>query len=432
MRTLPDYYPINDSRQRLEWAATRYLLRLLRRSLFVRRFLFGNYSSKPDGLVSAALPSNGRYPASECVVHSRECPMLPAAILVIAHQKFPTWAVFGIVFGLLGFARGFRLLQRKRLILNTPASKIRSAAMGLVEISGLATGPHIIVSALKQIDCYYYRSIAWELKQRGKNSEWVKVAEESLHVPFYVDDSTDKLLIDPTGAEMDLHCDFHEECHESLFFGGDVPSTISGFLERHGVTPRGKIKVEEYCIKPENFLFVLGTLSQNPGVDATVAPPWAARAGQAQKMPVKSNGDGEALQQIIRLSAGAAPVPVAQMTQQQKIAAALAKSGSLTSLPWTSLDEKVSAPAAGVPEIKPSSGMVATEEKRVAADATGFDLHPPVFLMKGANEPTFFISWRSQRDVVNSLNWKSALMIWGCPALVLVGVWGLIEYFGLL
>src|SRR5206468_5163955 len=60
----------------------------------------------------------------------------------------------------------------------------------------------------------YYRSIAWQYQQRGKNSEWVKVAEESLHVPFYIDDGSGKLLVDPSGAEMDLHCDLHEEYNQ--------------------------------------------------------------------------------------------------------------------------------------------------------------------------------------------------------------------------
>lgn len=374
--------------------------------------------------------------------------MLHAAIVITSQSKFPAWAIVGIVVGVVGFARGFRLLQRKRLILNTPASKIRSASMGLVEISGLAVGPHVIVSPLKQIECYYYRSVAWELKQRGKNSEWVKVAEEALHVPFYVDDNTDKLLIDPTGAEMDLHCDFHEECHESLFFGSDVPQTIEGFLLRHGVTPRGKIKVEEYCIKPENFLFVLGTLSQNPGIDASVMPAWAMRAGEVSDAPNISPQkvhDGEPLQEVIRLSAGAAPVPVAQMTQQQRIAAALAKAGAMSSMPWASGESVEPLPglvsqwappsaqsspvtasqtAAGAPET-----AAAVEEKRAPFDVTGFDLHPPVVLMKGGNEPTFLISWRSQREVVSSLNWKSTLMIWGCPALVLVCVYALMMYF---
>jgi len=384
--------------------------------------------------------------------------MLHATVLIISQQRFPVWSIVGTVAGIYGFVRGFRLLQRKRLILNTPASKIRSASMGLVEISGLAIGPHVVISPIKQIECYYYRSVAWELKQRGKSSEWVKVAEEALHVPFYVDDNTGKLLIDPTGAEMDLHCDFHEEYHESLFLGSDVPQNVNGFLARHGVSPRGKIKVEEYCIKPENFLFVLGTLSQNPGLDVSVTPAWAERVAQSATPPditPQKVDENEPLQQVIRLSAGAASVPVAQMSQQQKIAAALAKAGVMESMPWASSEGgakmqpsaaiAVKTPLASVSELlnsfsqrrpsaavssasQPAVEQPAAEQQRIAFDPNGFDLHPPVILMKGSNEPTFFISWRSQRDGVNSLNWKSTLMIWGCPALVLACVYVLLMH----
>ena len=42
-------------------------------------------------------------------------------------------AALGACGGLYLFYRGFRILQRKRLIVNTPTSKIRSAALGLVE-----------------------------------------------------------------------------------------------------------------------------------------------------------------------------------------------------------------------------------------------------------------------------------------------------------
>src|SRR5690349_23855805 len=107
--------------------------------------------------------------------------MLASANFSFADEHFLILPVVGLAAGLYWFYKGFRLLQRKRLILNTPASKVRSASMGLVEISGLAIGPYVCTSPLKQLDCYYYRSVAWELKQRGKNSEWVKVAEETLH-----------------------------------------------------------------------------------------------------------------------------------------------------------------------------------------------------------------------------------------------------------
>jgi hypothetical protein len=48
------------------------------------------------------------------------------------------WAALGIVVGPYWFYRGFRLLQRKRLILDIPRSTIRGAAVGAVEISGKA------------------------------------------------------------------------------------------------------------------------------------------------------------------------------------------------------------------------------------------------------------------------------------------------------
>lgn len=352
-------------------------------------------------------------------------------------------AAAGAVAGMYLFYRGFRLLQRKRLILNTPASKIRSASMGLVEISGLATGPHVINSPLKQTNCYYYRSLAWEYRQKGKDSEWVKVAEESLHVPFYMDDSSGKLLVDPSGAEMDLHCNFHEEYNRSILSGGpDMPGTVYSFLSRHGVNSSRRIKVEESCISPKDSLFVLGTLSQNPGLDASVMPSWAgvptqrsAIAGISTKATGAGDGNGSAFnesnrQQVLHLSGETASVPASEMTQQQKISAALLKAGITNPSAWA------------VAGVSPQAAVQATAFSTVATapDSTGvrdnpaetnetYDLHPPVVLMKGTHEPTFFISWRSQRDLVMALGWKSTLMIWGGPALTLVSVYILLAHF---
>ncbi len=342
--------------------------------------------------------------------------MSGSANLFFADQRFLILPIVGAIAGVYLFYKGFRLLQRKRLILNTPASKIRSASMGLVELSGLATGPYVMRSPLRGTDCYYYQSTAWEMRQQGKNSEWVKVAEENLHVPFYLDDSSDKVLVDPRGADMDLHCDFHEEYHRSVLFEGpEMPATVQGFLTRHGVDPDKRIKVEEHCIRPKNFLFVLGTLSQNPGVDVSIAPAWAERVG-GRPQP----GDDEE-PEIIRLSEPAASVPVTAMSQQQKIAAALSKAGITNPAAWSAAhlsSVSIAAAAKTAPAIEPAEGL------------GSFDLHPPVVLMKGTHEATFFISWRSQREVVASLGWKSALMIWGGPALTISCIYLLLAHFG--
>jgi hypothetical protein len=70
---------------------------------------------------------------------------------------------------------------------------------------------------------------------------------------------------------------------------------------------------------------------------------------------------------------------------------------------------------------EPAAAVVpaAAQEKRTPVDTRGFDLHPPVVLMKGTHEPAFLISWRSPREAFKCFDWKSRLMIWGGPALAL-------------
>lgn len=366
--------------------------------------------------------------------------MMPVAILILAGNHPGNVVValcVGIALGLFWFYKGFRLLQRKRLIQNTPASKIRSASMGLVEISGLAGGPHVLTSPFKQAESFYYRSTAWQLKQQGKNTQWVKVAEEILHVPFYLDDNTAKVLIDPRGAEMDLHCDMSEQYHRSVLFSGpEMPGSVAEFLIRHGVDPDKRIKVEEYCIKPKNFLFVLGTLSQNPGLDASIRPTWAEPLGQKSAPPVQTEPAPpiveDTRQQVIRLSNvggnSSNGVATAEMTQQEKIAAALMKAGISNPAAWSAAGMTPQATGAAQAKTVP----VMEPEAQPATAAEGFDLHPPVVLMQGTHQPAFYISWRSQRDVVKSLGWKSSLMIWGGPALTLISVYFLLVYFDLL
>src|SRR5271170_2086917 len=182
------------------------------------------------------------------------------------------WPMAGACAGVYLFYHGFRLLQRKRLIMDTPSSKIRSAAMGLVELSGLATGPYTVTAPITGKACYYYRTVVWQWKRQGRSSSWVKEADESLHVPFFLEDNTGRVLVNPQGAEMDIHRDFHDEFGSNLFSSSlEIPSNITNFLLMHGISTDKQIKVEEYCVKPKNALFVLGTLASNPGIEVSAA-----------------------------------------------------------------------------------------------------------------------------------------------------------------
>jgi hypothetical protein len=345
--------------------------------------------------------------------------------------------IVGVCIGVYLFARGFRLLERKRLILNTPFSKIRSAALGLVEVSGLAAGPYTIPAPITTMPCYYYRTLVWQMKREGKSKEWVKVVDESLHLPFYVEDNTGRMLVNPQGAEMDLHRDSREQYDTSFFSSQpEIPANVAAFLSRYGVANDKKLKVEEYCIKPKNALFVLGTLAENPGVTVNATPVRTisgftanlnlnlsqmltsaagaletAGVGPCDGSRALSSSKGGEAPEIIRLSAQAGAVSSRDMTQQQKIAAAMLKAGITNPAAWA---------MAGIKRPEPSPGSAAATNVVATGSAEDFDLNPKTVLMKGANNPTFLISWRSQRDVAKSLGWKSALMIWAGPILSLL------------
>jgi hypothetical protein len=390
------------------------------------------------------------------------------------------WCVIGLCAGLFVFFQGFRLLQRRHLILDTPVSKIRSASMGMVELSGLAVGPYTMVAPITTRPCYYYRTLAWEWKQSGKSKRWVKVAAECMHVPFFLDDNTGRVMVDPRGADLDLHRDFQQEFCDGFFTTKEeAPPNVHSFLSRHGIMTANKIKVEEFCIKPKNALFLLGTLDENPGLELTSKPilddePTSLISGNAFSFSLDGAGLGRNLSvatedtdglsgilsgglqhdpaydpiydkaisaasaRVIRLSPDQGPTKAADMTQQQKIAAALTKAGITNPAAWTAAGVLPSAAQphqASQNSDAPGNGGApngATQAPPPLATPDGFDPRPPVVLMKGRNNPTFLISWRSQRDLARSLAWKCTLMIWGGPALALLSLYVLLNLTHLL
>jgi hypothetical protein len=449
--------------------------------------------------------------------------------LIVRRSGDPSVVVFActlsFVVGIVLFVRGFHLLKRRRLILDTPFSKIRGASIGMVEISGQAIGPYTMNAPITAHPCYFYRTLVWELKKEGKNSQWVKVAGECMHLPFFVDDNTGSVMIDPRGADLDLHRDFQQEFCNSFFSTKEVaPPEVVAFLARHGVSTNNRIKVEEFCIKPKNALFVLGTLGENPGIEVTARPiqeierlgpsahafslslnsvlptssvendidtrAFAQRfsvspqSGRSFSSPSSfgpsTHGPSIHRQEVIRLSTDPTPVKTEDMTQQQKVAAALLKAGISNPAAWTAAG--VSIPALGGPKViadpsAPSDNLAASVSSgnggngNSGANAThaqgngsngsesnvprmgdqvmnaqgngqtlarpqnpseGFVLRPPVVLRKGDNNPTFLISWRSQQEVARTLGWQCTLMIWGGPAISLVSLYFMLNVLHLI
>jgi hypothetical protein len=64
--------------------------------------------------------------------------------------------------GVFLFIKGLKWFRRKRQIENTPTSKIRSIAMGFIEVCGAVSpvpGQEMLKNPLLKNDCIYYRYI---------------------------------------------------------------------------------------------------------------------------------------------------------------------------------------------------------------------------------------------------------------------------------
>jgi hypothetical protein len=279
------------------------------------------------------------------------------------------WGMAGIGFGVFFFWRGFPFLQRKSLIENTPTSTVRGAAMGQVEINGKVVGPYTLISPLSESDCFYYHAIV-----SGSSKEEKEPKEEILYAPFFLDDGTGRVMIDPRGAEMELSPSVDDE------YSPDTGDAFTRhFLVRSGISSACPATVKEYCIRAGDHLFILGSLRENQGLESAA--------------DCLTHGVDRPEQGFL--------------------------SGAAADLQRRAALESMLPPGSAIPSI-PQNRSVETG---------AFDLNPPVVLMKGAAGEPFFISWRSQRDVLKELGLRSVLYIWGGPIVALVGLSLVVSHF---
>lgn len=101
-----------------------------------------------------------------------------------------------------GFTTLFRNLSHLRLIADTPASLIRSAAQGYVELQGttrmMAGEP--IIAPLSGQRCVWYRYTVEE--KTGSKGEWRVIERGLSEAIFHIADGTGLCIVDPDGAEV--------------------------------------------------------------------------------------------------------------------------------------------------------------------------------------------------------------------------------------
>lgn len=114
---------------------------------------------------------------------------------------------------------------------NTPTSKIRSLAMGMVEIKGRPEKYNEeFESPFSKTRCLLYRYVIKKYVTTDDDSKW-KTLETGMKISkFYVNDDTGKVLIDPEGAEIELS----DKNKNTYKFSRDEEKTqeIKDFLEK--------------------------------------------------------------------------------------------------------------------------------------------------------------------------------------------------------
>jgi E3 ubiquitin ligase len=339
---------------------------------------------------------------------------------IVAIEHLTVVSLLAVAAGFYCFFRGLRLRARKRRQ-NAPASQIASALPGLVEVNGVATGPNTISAPITGQPCYLYHTTVWQ-QSKEASQEWDKVADETLHVPFFLNDSTGQLLIEPLEADVELQSEFHKEYDSSLFLEQKkVPQSVSLFLARHDVTPARRIRIEECCIRPESVVFIAGTVTENPGIEVRRV------SHRTEGTPHLRRNDAP---EVIRLSVSTESLTADAMTQQSKIAAALVKAGIQSPNAWD---------AAGVPcpetslrgntDAREPSELLANGKREIQRSEPQSKprLTPALVVMKGPENAPFLISWRSRREVGRACVWQSAVMLCGGTVLTLAGLYVLLR-----
>ncbi|MDP2750083.1 MAG: GIDE domain-containing protein [Nanoarchaeota archaeon] len=190
------------------------------------------------------------------------------------------YAIAGFFVGIYMFYRGFVRMRQKKLIENTPTSKIRSLAMGLVEVYGKAVPmknaetkkENIFLSPFSNSKCVYYKYTIEEYRRSGKNSRWVTVNQGESRQNFYLQDDTGKVTIDPKDAEIVIPMD-----HEFRSGGGkEPPKIVIDFLAKKNIAYKswkfGKtMRYREYFIASKDKLYIMGSADKNPSVEIGAA-----------------------------------------------------------------------------------------------------------------------------------------------------------------
>ena len=177
----------------------------------------------------------------------------------------PVGSALAMGAGAFAFVQGFRALRLQQLIRDTPTAKVRSLAIGLVELQGALKSRSRTRGPFTDRECVWWEVELQTLRQSSKGvRQWNTVHRERSGHPFYHDDSTGAAHIDPQDATVRAGDVVSEETH-----GFGVPEPYASFMENRALGMRqlwsiGPMRFRERVLEEGRAVYVLGRAEPRP------------------------------------------------------------------------------------------------------------------------------------------------------------------------
>ena len=154
------------------------------------------------------------------------------------------WTAALAVAAPLCFFFGFRNWRLARLIEDTPVSRVRSAAQGYLELSGVArfTDGAANTAPLSKMPCVWWRYKIERRIENDKNRRWETINSGASVAPFKLEDSTGICLVGPASADV-------RPAKKATWYGSEaLPAALGG----------GEYRYTEHRIHENEQISVIG------------------------------------------------------------------------------------------------------------------------------------------------------------------------------
>lgn len=146
------------------------------------------------------------------------------------------------------------------LIKNTQTSKITTLKKGFYEIKGkVAKLDEQLESPYSEQPCVYYKFKVEQERSSGKNSHWDTIINDEKFVPFAVEDSSGKAIIDLRNAQLK----FYKDVKEKSGFWNSASDNMEQTLAMYGKTSKSwifekNLRYHETYLEEGDEVYVIG------------------------------------------------------------------------------------------------------------------------------------------------------------------------------